>query len=566
MNVTTEDGPLSGVTSENADEHLAALFSGPWWASVLLVLLVLQTPVVVYNLLRSAPVAYVRFVASTGRAVGPWTSGAADPRLLPPGGAQPAYRSYWAGQAWVDVVVAARAGLVELWRRAVDVWVRDRLMRLWSPYRTPYQLRGSGEVFFRRTFVFGVAAGALLGTLAAAVTAVVTLVVFGTLAAAVCLGLTLAVLAVRGLDGARLTVGRIRMKCPHPGCYRSVALPVYRCPRCRAAHRALRPGGYGVLRRVCGCEQRLPTGFLTGRHRLDAECPVCSLPLPDGLGSARLVHVPLIGGTSAGKTMLVQAMVTGLFGRAAAGELSVRWARDEDRREYEHGASRLASGGVPAKTTAVLPTAVMLDVRGRRRRRLLYLYDPRGENIESAQRLREQEYLAHADAVLLVVDVLADPAVTARLTPDERGRAAGASPAGESPMDTYDRLTGELAAMSGRRRRTPVAVVVTKRDVLLDLGSLPTLDEDVAAWLRVVGLENLVRGLEHDFGASLFTSLSAWDAVGTSARAGERRRAAEPVLWLLGRSGLRPRKMRRPVASGRIPPRPTTDPGVAESS
>lgn len=559
MNVAPEDVP-----SENLND-LGALFSGPWWASALVVLLAIQMPVIVYNLLRSAPVAYVRFVGESGRALGPLKPGVADPRLVAPGGAEPAYRSYWAGQAWQDALAAARAGLTELWRRTVDVWVIDRLVPQWSSHRRSYGRRDTWEIVILRAFVFGVAAGALLGTLAAALTAVVTLLVFAALAGVACLTLLLGVLAVRGMDNARLAVGRIRMKCPHPGCYHSVALPVYRCPRCRSQHHALRPGRYGVLRRVCACDQRLPTSFLTGRHRLDAECPVCRLPLPDGLGSARLVHVPLIGGTSAGKTMLVQAMVAGLLARRDTGELTIRWARDEDRREYEHGAARLASGSVLGKTTAVLPTAVMLNIGGRRRRRLLYLYDPRGENIESAQRLREQEYLAHADAVLLVVDALADPSVTARLTSDERDRADAASPAGESPMDTYDRLTGELSAMSGRRRRTPVAVVVTKRDVLHGLDSLPAVD-DVAAWLRTVGLENLVRGLEHDFGACLFTSVSAWDAVGARPKPAERRRAADPVLWLLGRTGLRTRKARPVSASGRIPPRSTTDPSVAESS
>ena len=269
---------LSAVSADDLGGFLSGLFSGPWWASALVGLFLLQLPVVVYNLLRSAPVAYVRFVAEAGGAIAPLKSGTADPGLVPLGGAEPAFRSYWARQAWADSAAAAEAGLAELWRIVVEVWVRDRLVGLVAAYDKRYGRREDSEIFFSRLFVFGVALGALLGLLTAAATAAVTLVVFGVLAGAVCLLLALAALTLRGLDGARLAVGRIRMKCPHPGCYRSVALPVYRCPRCRAPHRELRPGAYGVLRRVCACGQRLATTFLTGRHRLDAECPACSLP------------------------------------------------------------------------------------------------------------------------------------------------------------------------------------------------------------------------------------------------------------------------------------------------
>ncbi|MEV0223555.1 hypothetical protein [Streptomyces sp. NPDC050704] len=542
------------------------LFSGPPLVSLLVVLLIIQSPLIVWNLLRAAPVAYTWFVKVTGEHLGPWRPGAYDARLHPPGGAEPAYPSYWVRQAWTDAAGATAAGATDIWRRVVDVWVKDRLRSMCDTRRKPYGIRGPWEVFFRRFFSIGVALGALLGTLAATATAVATTVVFGVLLCAVCAALVLASASLRALDTGRLAVGRIRMKCPHPGCYRSVTLPVYRCPNCRSPHHSLRPGRYGVLRRVCACGQGLQTSFLTGRHRLDAECPACSLPLPDGLGSARLVHVPLIGGTSSGKSMLLQAMVAGLLSRMNYGELSVRFARDADRRDHQRGAAQLASGGGIGKTTSVQPTAVMLYVGRGHRKRLLYLYDPRGENLESAQQLREQEYLVHADALVLVVDALADPAVYAGLPSDQQARADLASPSAESPMHTYERLSGELTAMSGRRRRTPVAVVVTKWDVLHRLGSLPKLSDGVDLWLREVGLENLVRALEHDFGACLFTALSAEDAVGAQSSETERRRAAEPVLWLLRGTGLRIRKSPAAVASGRIPPRPTTDPGVAESS
>jgi hypothetical protein len=292
---------------------------------------------------------------------------------------------------------------------------------------------------------------------------------------------------------------------------------------------------------VCGCGTPLPTSFLTGRHRLSAECGSCHRPLPDRLGSARLVHVPLVGGTSAGKTMLLLAMVSGLRELAGKGPLRVEFALPGDQDEFERVASDVAAGGWVHMTQARLPRAVMLYVGTRRRKRLLYLYDPMGETLASGEKVREQHYLAHADALLLVVDVLAAPELRRELglSAAELAPAADAAPSSEGPMDTYARVTDEFAAMSGRRARTPVAVVVSKRDALRLIPQVPTVGDDVVEWLRAVGLRNLVQAVEHQYGRSRYWALSAHDATGPGAAPADRRSAAGPVLWLLARSGLR---------------------------
>ncbi len=162
-----------------------------------------------------------------------------------------------------------------------------------------------------------------------------------------------------------------------------------------------------------------------------------------------------------------------------------------------------------------------------------------GESLRDADTTRGQGYLAHADGVLLVTDVLAAPVVRRALHAGDTERAQAARPADLGPVETYAGFTGELQGLGGRRGRLPVATVVTKRDVLDQLDSLPRPTEPVEAWLTGIGLDELVRALGHDFAAARYWVVSARAATGAGALDAERRRAAEPVLWLLSRTGLR---------------------------
>jgi hypothetical protein len=251
------------------------------------------------------------------------------------------------------------------------------------------------------------------------------------------------------------------------------------------------------------------------------------------------VHLPLVGGTSSGKTMLMAAMAAGLQAWSQRSGLTVEYATATDRREAAVLNQQLNQAGWAHATTGGQPRAFMLEIGYRRRRRLLYLYDPMGESLREAGVVREQQYLAHADGVILVADVLAEPVVRRALERADAQRAGDARPAAQGPWDTYQRLTGELAALTGRRHRIPVAAVVTKRDVLDQLVSLPVPGSRIDGWLESIELGGLVRQLGHDFGAVRYWAVSARAATGAGALDSEQRRAAEAVLWLLARTGLR---------------------------
>ncbi|MEU5534265.1 hypothetical protein [Streptomyces sp. NPDC020362] len=475
------------------------------------------------------------------RGLGPWQAGRTDPRLAGVGGGEPAHPAYWWRQSWADALSAGRAGLRALWSAFTGRWLHRIVKNLFLG-RRPSGRPGSMPLtrFLLAVLVApGTAAGALAGAVLATVLLGWGLVVFALLLAVVWLGWAAAVPVLRGLERGWTLVRGIRVRCPHPGCYAPVPLALYRCPGCRVHHAALRPGRYGVLGHVCRCGHRLPAARLAGRGKLTALCPHCEQFLPRAAGTMRVVHTPLVGGTSSGKTMLMAAMVDGLHAWARQGELSVEYATVDDRRTQTGLTQELNRTGWAHATTGGPPRALMLTVARGRRRRLLYLYDPMGESVSDAERVRAQRYLAHTDGVVLVADVLADPKVRGLLSPADGDRADRARPSSQGPWETYQRLTGELAALTGRRSRMSVATVVTKRDVLDQLASLPVPGADIGEWLTGIGLGGLVRALGHDFGAARYWAVSAHAATGTGPLESEQRRAAEPVLWLLAASGLR---------------------------
>ncbi|MEV6579651.1 hypothetical protein AB0M92_16005 [Streptomyces sp. NPDC051582] len=507
----------------------------------------------------------------------PRAPGTPDPRIDPYPGPEPVQPAYWARQMWIDAMAAVRAAAHTVWYLLVYHWldeiVRGRLLR----GRGGSSGVRAGNAFARLVLRLIAPATALAALLSALLASALLLAVAVAFAAQL---LLVAGVALAGVTGGRsaerlwkLARG-IRMKCPYPGCYRPFPLAVHVCPGCGAAHRELRPGRFGALRHVCRCGRALPTTALAGRRKLALRCPHCDKELPAAVGTTRVVHLPLIGGTSSGKTMLMAAMLEGLRSWSHDCALTVEFASIADRREANTLARQLEASGWALKTQGGQPRALMLLIgRGRgplKRRRLLYLYDPMGESLRDAATTRLQQYLAHADGVVLVADVLAALNVRRALHGRDGSLAVEARPADLGPVDTYAAFTGELQGLGGRRGRLGVAVVVTKRDVLDRLSSLPRPQGPVDAWLDEIGLGELVRILHHDFAARRYWAVSARAATGAGALVSEQRRAAEPVLWLLSRTGLRfggqPAAAREPRLPRMPRPRRRTDTAAPDRS
>ncbi|MFC8267667.1 hypothetical protein ACFUIZ_18345 [Streptomyces cinereoruber] len=476
---------------------------------------------------------------SAARALGPFRPGRSDPRVLTIG-TEPAHPSYWHRQVWIDTTTAVGRSYRALWSRWWGHWTLTVAARLLRGRRPGTDRRGKNGLtrLTMRLVAPGTAAGATVAALLAAALHTGVVVVFCACIALLWTVWVLTVGVVRGAERGWLLLRRVRTVCPHPDCHRPFPRAAHPCPQCRAVHTSLVPGRYGVFRHTCRCGGRLPSALFAGRSGVPAECPSCARPLPPSAGTTRVVHVPLIGGSSSGKTMLLAAVVAGLRSWAERGNLTVEFASDADQRDSEALDREIDRNDWALKTQGDQRAWMIVVGRGLRRR-LLYLYDPMGESLHRADRVREQQYLAHADGVLFVVDVLADRTVRQALSGADDTLAGEARPAAQGPVDTYQGLTGELASLTGGRGDLPAAVVVTKRDVLDRVEALPAAGARVDDWLVAIGLGGLVRGFTHDFRAAGFWAVSASAATGGGALDSERRRAAEPVLWLLARTGLR---------------------------
>ncbi|MEV5409276.1 hypothetical protein AB0K60_10635 [Thermopolyspora sp. NPDC052614] len=409
-------------------------------------------------------------------------------------GRDPAYRHYLIRQVWRDwhaVLRAAVPKIVHFAQVMLAAVTRALLLGWQGLFLFPVWLALAGGI------VLAAVPLAVVGVVLAAVHLVIVGV--GLSAWLLCL------LVLRGVEHLFLLTRRILQACPHEGCYARLALPVYACPDCGARHRRLTPNLDGAARHVCRCGARLPTTVPLGRYRLQAYCPDCARPLPHRIGRARVESLPFVGGPDAGKTTFMVLAINAISGavEAAGGRASFTVRGDEIA--FRRLGSELSAGSV-SKTGTALPTATMLDVTlpvpmPRNGNRILYLFDPSGEHYTGASRVEAMGYLAHGEALLLIIDPFALPAVQEGLSADERRvlEEKGVVFSPEDPADTFQRVRNELAARADGGRQERVAVVVTKADLLRGTRVGAGVD-DLPAWFANVGLGNMVRDLTRTAG------------------------------------------------------------------
>ncbi|WP_214416337.1 zinc ribbon domain-containing protein [Sphaerisporangium fuscum] len=407
----------------------------------------------------------------------------------PDAGRDPAYRHYLFTQAsrdWWQILraaVPAMIGTAGLALRTATRWLMGGYQGL---FLVPIWLAMVVGLVLTLLPLAGLGAGL------AAAYGVVTAV--GTLLWLAC------VLALRGAEQAFMLVRRILQTCPHPQCYARIALPEYACPTCGERHRRLIPNQDGAFRHVCRCGTRLPTAIVLGRFRLQAYCPNCGRALPPRIGRVRIEPLPFVGGPDAGKTTFMVLAISALHRAVKAASGRAGFVVRGDEIAFARSREELRAGKV-AKTTTAAPSATMVDVtlpgsRSRSGNRLLYLFDPSGEGFTGAAGVEEMSYLAHTEAMLIVVDPFALPLVQQGLSPGERDelRAAGVVLSPEDPADTFQRVRNELAAREDGGRQKRVAVVVTKAD-LLRRTAVGQDCEHLPGWFDGVGLGNMVRDL-----------------------------------------------------------------------
>ncbi|WP_406166938.1 hypothetical protein [Streptomyces sp. NBC_00996] len=419
------------------------------------------------------------------------------PPYRPENEPEPAYRQYFHGPATRDLRTVSLLTLSRFRRTVSDSFTRTTVHYFGQP--TVSRL---AAVPFGLTLYLGLVLGvgtaavllALLGllhTILVYVAQGVVRITAGTLRA-----VDRAVLRAKGLHHG--------MVCPQ--CYELVEYPEYECPGdgCRRRHRDIRPGRYGVLKRRCACRRKLPTLIMTGSHRLQGICPYCEGMLSDSTGLVPETVLPIVGGTAAGKTQLMAAMLMTLFDAAGRGGRPARFADRVTAAKYEVLREVLGIRGNTLGTQRALPRAHSLLLGKGRARRLVHIFDTAGErftNLEDTDALR---YARTARTFVFVLDPLSVAAFWQGLSGAQQ---AGMDRSLASPVDpelVFNQSTQTMKRMNGALTQSRLAVAVSKYDVLRRQPSVAELrpddSESTRAWLvDVLGLGNLARAMEMEF-------------------------------------------------------------------
>ncbi|MET7967274.1 hypothetical protein [Micromonospora sp. NPDC005305] len=414
--------------------------------------------------------------------------------------------------------------------RHVSERCRDRLAGLWSrgwralPRLPRYHLRfvdphvGPDSPYAARSRTWTVLIGWPLLVLPVAGLAGLTV---GVVAALVLLGAVVVTVAALAWLFAVVWTGVLRLAddwgrtrrgtalcCPH--CYFLVELPEYRCPGEHGAdapagadrHRMLRPGLRGLWRRRCGCGCVLPVRLASAGGQLAASCPKCGARLAAGSGRSSEVRVALFGAVGAGKSTLVESLVTGLVALFPPERCSI---------------SRRGRGRDPLRPEVVTVTVLTHGANQR-----LQIFDAPGRGLLDPVVCRSYAYLHETRHFLFVLDPPAGGGA--------RGDAADAGTPAEvrlasEPLEAYEAVVVGLRYRGVDTGRCRLAVVVSKADGFRSLpaGGVPgPAPDEVRRWLEALGLDHLVTAAVRDF-AQVGFFLAGRDVPA----------AVEPLRWLL---------------------------------
>jgi hypothetical protein len=404
-------------------------------------------------------------------------------------------------------------------------------------------VRGEPGVLFLGPLLLLPLAGALALTAGAAVGAVAVYGLLGVVLTLAWLGWLVVVGLLRGVDlGIRVLRGA-KATCHYSGCNYRNRLPAYRCG-CGRTHHDIRAGRLGAFVRRCECGSLLPTTVLQAAAGLVPVCQKCDRPLRAGAAVLTDVLIPVFGPASAGKTRLVLAGMVALARHLSAAGGSLHPVGPESEDTFRAATTIVESGMQTTKTEADRPPAgITVRLTAARHEALLHLFDAAGEFFSNREQNSELPFLDDAQGLVFVLDPFSVPAVADDLTGVLASRLAAAQPAMMHPEQSYLVTAQSLRNQGIKLKRMPLAVAVVKADLLLGLppatGLYPEVESgEVETWLRDKGLGNMLDGAVRDFGVVRYFLVSSLTAATDADGWADPTSPAQPLLWLLDRSGV----------------------------
>ncbi|WP_405973372.1 hypothetical protein OG496_31690 [Streptomyces sp. NBC_00988] len=416
-----------------------------------------------------------------------------------------AHRNYFFGPATRDLRQLLTQG-----RRLCVRTVTDAYRRVTTDQFTAPSMNRAFSIPYGLTLYLGLGVGAgaaalVLGTLLAVQALGVALLAGGARLTALTLrAVDRTVMILRGLPRGMLC----------PSCFERVPYPAYDCPSaiCRRRHADIRPGTFGLFRRRCACDERVPTllMLMSRNARLSGYCVYehCGEPMNPDAGHMPEVILPLIGGRAAGKTQLMAAMVKSLENSAENGGPAIRLADPESTTNQRVLNEVLELQGHTRPTQKTLPRAHSFVLGSGRAERLVHVFDTAGERFVSREETDALRYAREARTFVFVLDPMAVDAFWTRLDPQgpkvDRTLASTVD-----PEDVFSRSVQTIHTMDTRLDKARLAVAVSKRDLLTGQPTLlapqPDDSDALRTWLsEQLGLRNLVKTMDLQFGEVRF--------------------------------------------------------------
>lgn len=269
-----------------------------------------------------------------------------------------------------------------------------------------------------------------------------------------------------GMERIWLYIRSIYAICPT--CNTHVSQPVYICSHCKSKHNNLVPSPrYGIFSRTCSCGAKLPTLLLSGKGKLQGECPHCH-----GNKGVSLDYTPytiaFIGGKSVGKTFLRNVMSSSLCSYSQ----SKNWKTiipPEEQNVVSLIQRELQSGQRPNETfLSAKAVAVRIGIQRTsfNHEERLYLYDAPGEAFEQENYMDSFNYYKYLKTVILVIDPLSLRNVRLRLNDNSIRHISQVSPANclQRWFNSMERIHAE-GKLKSFLSKVQCCVVITKTDI-----------------------------------------------------------------------------------------------------
>ena len=465
------------------------------------------------------------FVSDLGRSI--TTRGRARRQPLPP---EPAFQLYVLGQLKADL----GAALDHAWKEMLKF--RDKCVEFGQRYQEGWTT----------PFAWGVIAGGYLAPIIGAALGMMIAAPILLVAGIMIVGAWISVGILRLAEAVRRRLRRTAYECPHD--HERFPLPVYVCPNCGAEHHQLVPGRWGILRRECSCEAvALPTTVIGGRQRVPQRCP-SGHPMSGLIGFAETLRFALVAGPRAGKTTYLAGAMLEFEEMAAEKHLAVN-VLEESSGAYREVVGGLRSGRLPEKTQISGNPALVTEVQGNDRSRVLYAYDVAGESFQSSEDVRSLRFLEVPSGLILLVDPFSISRVVEEHADELEAARDAVRPSPEEPIRVLERMAAALVEGGVDAKEIPVAVVIGKTDAFgidaeIDAFRAGAGEEAPKVWLEAKGAGNFVRAVQGEFKQVRWFACSALGRVPGEGdqRPFEPEGATAPLLWLLAKRGVVPAK------------------------